>query len=91
MRCHDARRAAPLEERALKILCEKLAVNREGVTHSSSLETDLGADSLAIVELLMSVEEELGIVIPDEEAQKMKTVGDILDYICRCYPRQGGK
>jgi len=86
MRCYDAKVASALEERVVKILCEKLLVNREHVTHSSSLETDLGADSLTIVELIMTMEEELGITIPDEDTQKMKTVGDLLDYIFQHYP-----
>src|SRR5262245_35839904 len=64
MGCYDATLAAPLEERLLKILCEHLAVKREQISHTSSLEADLGADSLAVVELLMSVEEELGCTIP---------------------------
>jgi acyl carrier protein len=81
--CYDATLAAPLEERLLKILCEHLAVKRDQISHTSSLEADLGADSLAVVELLMSVEEELGCTIPDEEAQKMQTVGDLFDYILR--------
>jgi acyl carrier protein len=89
MRCHDARIAAPLEKRVVKILCEKLVLTGHSVAHSASLEKDLGADSLAIVELMMSVEEELGITIPDEDAQKMKTFGDLLDYICRQKPRPG--
>jgi acyl carrier protein len=83
MRCYDATLAAPLEERLLKILCEHLAVKREQISHTSSLEADLGADSLAVVELLMSVEEELGCTIADEDAQKMKTVGDLFDYVLR--------
>jgi len=81
MRCYDGRIAAPVEAKVVKVLCEKLGVNQENVAHDSSLLTDLGADSLAIVELIMSLEEELGITISDEEAQQMTTVGDLLDCI----------
>jgi len=86
MRFYDARVAGPLEARVLTLLCETLHVKQENVAHSTSLETDLGADSLTIVEVVMTLEEKLGIIMADEDTQKIKTVGDLLDYILRHKP-----
>jgi acyl carrier protein len=82
VRCHDASFALVVEERVLAILSDKLGVDRERLTNSSSLVEDLGADSLAIVELMMEMEEEFDITIGDEDTLGLKTVGDLLDYIC---------
>jgi acyl carrier protein len=74
---------ASVEERVIEIVCENLAVNKEQVTRSTSFIDDVGADSLDIVELVMELEEEFEITIPDEEAEKIKTVGEAIDYIER--------
>ena len=72
---------ASVEERVIEIVCENLGVNKEQVTRSTSFIEDVGADSLDIVELVMELEEEFEITIPDEEAEKIKTVGEAIDYI----------
>jgi acyl carrier protein len=70
-----------VEERVIGIVCENLGVNKENVTRSTSFQEDMGADSLDIVELVMELEEEFEITIPDEQAEKIKTVGEAIDYI----------
>ena len=72
---------AAVEERVKKIIVEQLGVNAEQVTNSASFVDDLGADSLDTVELVMALEEEFGLEIPDEEAQKIGTVQSAIDYI----------
>ena len=69
------------EERVRTIICDQLAVEAEKVTLTASFVDDLGADSLDIVELVMTMEEEFDLDIPDEDAEKMKTVGDVIKYI----------
>ena len=71
------------EERVIEIVCENLGVNKEQVTRSTSFIEDVGADSLDIVELIMELEEEFEITIPDDQAEKIKTVGEAIDYIER--------
>lgn len=73
--------AGSTEERVIEIVCENLGVNKEQVTRSTSFTEDVGADSLDIVELVMELEEEFEITIPDEQAEKIKTVGEAIDYI----------
>lgn len=70
-----------VEERVRTIICDQLAVEADKVKPASSFIEDLGADSLDIVELVMTMEEEFDMDIPDEEAEKMKTVGDVINYI----------
>jgi acyl carrier protein len=70
-----------IEERVIQIVCDNLGVNKEQVTRNTSFQEDVGADSLDIVELVMELEEEFEITIPDEEAEKIKTVGEAIDYI----------
>ena len=72
-----------VEERVIEIVSENLGVNKEQVTRSTAFIEDLGADSLDIVELVMELEEEFEITIPDEQAEKIKTVGEAIDYIQR--------
>jgi acyl carrier protein len=72
---------ASVEERVVDIVCENLGVNKESVTRQTSFIEDIGADSLDIVELVMELEEEFEITIPDEEAEKIKTVGEAVVYI----------
>lgn len=68
-------------EKVKEILCEQLDVEEEKVTLESSIVDDLGADSLDVVDLVMSLEEEFDVEIPDEDVENMKTVGDIVKYI----------
>lgn len=68
-------------ERVKKIIIDQLGVNEEQVTLEASFVDDLGADSLDTVELVMSFEEEFGIEIPDEDAEKIRTIGDAVNYI----------
>ena len=70
-----------IEERVKKIVCEQLGVKEEEVTTESSFVNDLGADSLDTVELVMALEEEFETEIPDEEAEKITTVQQAVDYI----------
>ena len=70
-----------IQERVIQIVCDNLGVNKEQVTRTTSFTEDVGADSLDIVELVMELEEEFEITIPDEEAEKIKTVGEAIDYI----------
>ena len=68
-------------EKVRKIIVEQLGVEEDDVTMESSFIDDLGADSLDIVELIMALEEEFDIEIPDSEAEKITAVGDAVDYI----------
>jgi acyl carrier protein len=70
-----------VEERVVEIVCENLGVNKEQVTRNTKFIEDIGADSLDIVELVMELEEEFEITIPDDQAEKIKTVGEAVDYI----------
>lgn len=70
-----------IEERVKKIVVEQLGVKEEDVTLSASFVEDLGADSLDTVELVMAFEEEFETEIPDEDAEKIKTVQQVIDYI----------
>ncbi len=70
-----------IEDKVKKIIVEQLGVNPEEVTKDASFVDDLGADSLDTVELVMALEEEFDSEIPDEEAEKLKTVGDVVSYI----------
>jgi acyl carrier protein len=72
---------ADIEARVKDIIINELGVEAEKVTSEASFVEDLGADSLDTVELVMAFEEEFGIEIPDEDAEKMQTVGDAVDYI----------
>jgi acyl carrier protein len=71
----------PVEQRVREIVAEQLERDVNDVTNMASFIDDLGADSLDIVELVMKMEEEFGIEIPDEEAEKIKTVNDVVQYI----------
>ena len=68
-------------ERVTKLVCEQLGVKEEEVTPEASFVEDLGADSLDTVELVMAFEEEFETEIPDEEAEKITTVKEAIDYI----------
>ena len=68
-------------DRVKKIVVEHLGVEPEKVTEEASFIDDLGADSLDIVELVMAFEEEFSVEVPDEDAEKLQTVGDVIKYI----------
>ena len=70
-----------IEERVKKIIVEQLGVKEEDVNSEASFVEDLGADSLDTVELVMALEEEFDIEIPDEEAEKITTVQSAIDYV----------
>jgi acyl carrier protein len=70
-----------IEEKVKDIIVEQLGVNPEQVTPTASFIEDLGADSLDIVELVMAFEEEFSVEVPDEDAEKLQTVGDVMKYI----------
>ena len=72
---------ASSEEKIKSIIAEQLGVKPEEVTPDASFIDDLGADSLDTVELIMALEEEFSVEIPDEDAEKMATVGDAIKYI----------
>jgi len=70
-----------IEERVKKIIAEQLGVKEEEVVNAASFVDDLGADSLDTVELVMALEEEFETEIPDEEAEKIATVQNAIDYV----------
>ncbi|HDN86167.1 MAG TPA: acyl carrier protein [Candidatus Omnitrophica bacterium] len=70
-----------IEERVKEIIAEQLGVKKEEIRPESSFVDDLGADSLDTVEIVMALEEEFGIEIPDEDAEKISTVGEAIQYI----------
>jgi acyl carrier protein len=72
---------ASIEEKVRSIIVEQLGVSESEVTASASFVDDLGADSLDTIELVMAFEEAFGIEIPDEDAEKIRTVQDAIDYI----------
>ena len=70
-----------IENRVRDIIVQQLGVHPEEVVRTANFRDDLGADSLDTVELIMAFEEETGEAIPEEMAEKLKTVGDVLDYL----------
>jgi acyl carrier protein len=76
-------KVASVEERVIKIVAEQLGVEKEKITRDTSFVNDLGADSLDTVELVMELEEEFDITIPDEVAEKIQTVGQAIEHIER--------
>ncbi len=72
---------ASADEKVKQIIVEQLGVDEAEVTASASFQDDLGADSLDIVELVMAFEEAFDVEIPDEDAEKIKTVKDAIDYV----------
>ncbi len=72
---------ASVRDRVIEIVAEQLGVNKDQVTEETSFVNDLGADSLDTVELVMELEEEFDINIPDDAAEKIQTVGEAIGYI----------
>ncbi|HIE59368.1 MAG TPA: acyl carrier protein [Persephonella sp.] len=70
-----------IEERVKEIIADQLGVSVDQIKPESKFVDDLGADSLDVVELIMAFEEEFGVEIPDEDAEKISTVQDVLNYI----------
>jgi len=70
-----------VEEKIISIIADKLCKKKEQVSLNARLVEDLGADSLDVVELIMSFEDEFGVSLPDEQLAKIKTVGDIVNFI----------
>ena len=70
-----------LFEKVKTVIVDQLGVEEDDVLDDAAFVDDLGADSLDIVELVMALEEEFGVSIPDEQAEKIKTVGDAVDFI----------
>ena len=70
-----------ISERVKKIIVDKLGVDESEVTNESSFVNDLGADSLDVVELIMEFEKEFDTSIPDDQAEKIQTVGQAIDYL----------
>ncbi|MEE9607939.1 MAG: acyl carrier protein [Myxococcota bacterium] len=70
-----------LEERVSEIVAEQLGVSRDELVSEASFIDDLGADSLDIVELVMAMEEEFDVEIPDEDAEKIQTIGEAISYL----------
>ena len=68
-------------EKIKKILADQLDANADDMTMETKIAEDLGADSLDVVELLMAIEEEFEVEIPDEEIENLKPIGDVTDYI----------
>jgi acyl carrier protein len=76
------------QDKVRQIIADQLGVKKEEVTDNAKFVDDLGADSLDTVELVMALEEEFGVEIPDEDAEKLATVGDAMRYI---EEKAGGK
>lgn len=70
-----------IQESVIQIVCDQMGVSRDKVTLETSFVNDLGADSLDTVELVMEFEDEFELTIPDEDAEKIQTVGDAVKYI----------
>jgi acyl carrier protein len=68
-------------EKIRAILCEQLDLEESAVTMDSNIAEDLGADSLDVVDLIMSIEDEFAIEVPDDQIENIKTVGDVVNYI----------
>lgn len=74
------------EDRVKRIVADKLEVKRDQIASNSKFIEDLGADSLDAVEIIMALEDEFNIEIPDEDAKKLTTVKDVLDYLGKKIP-----
>ncbi|NPA40170.1 MAG: acyl carrier protein [Thermodesulfobacteria bacterium] len=70
-----------VEEKVIEIIAEKLNLSKDQIKPEASFVDDLGADSLDLVELVMAMEEAFGMEVPDEDAEKLRTVKDVIDYV----------
>ncbi len=70
-----------IQEKVMQIVSEQMSVDKDELSRETSFVNDLNADSLDTVELVMELEDEFDLTIPDEEAEKLKTVGEAIDYI----------
>jgi len=70
-----------VEEKVIEIIAQKLNLSKDQIKPEASFVEDLGADSLDLVELVMAMEEAFGMEVPDEDAEKLRTVKDVIDYI----------
>ncbi len=73
--------AVEIEDKVVQIVSEQLSVDKSEIARETSFVNDLNADSLDTVELVMELEDEFDLTIPDDEAEKLKTVGEAIDYI----------
>jgi acyl carrier protein len=73
--------AVEIEEKVIQVVSEQMSVDKSEISRNTSFVNDLNADSLDTVELVMELEDEFDLTIPDEEAEKLKTVGEAIDYI----------
>ncbi len=73
--------SAELDEKIIKVICDKLGVTADKVVTEAKFIEDLGADSLDQVELVMALEDEFSLEIPDEDAEKLKSVNEVLTYV----------
>jgi acyl carrier protein len=86
IRFHDSAEAAPITERLFELIRKRLGAIRPPLTASTSFSEDVGIDSLDIVELVMALEEEFEVTISEEDAEQLKTVGEVIDFILRHRP-----
>ena len=70
-----------IEDKIISIIAEKLNLSKDQIKPEASFVDDLGADSLDLVELVMAMEEEFGMEVPDEDAEKLRTVKDVIEYV----------
>ena len=78
---------ASVQDRVIEIVSSQLGVSKENITAETSFISDLGADSLDTVELVMALEEEFDLEIPDNEAEKLQSVVDVIKYVEDCHSK----
>ena len=85
----DEANVQAIEDRVVEIISEQMGVDRSEITRETSFINDLNADSLDTVELVMEFEDEFDLSIPDEEAEKIQTVGAAIDYVAKVTKAKG--
>ncbi len=83
---HDPESVAGVRARVIRIVCDHLGVNLDRINDGTTFTEDIGADTLDIVEMVMELEEEFGVTIPDGDAERMLNVGDVVSYFLRHRP-----